>query len=55
MLYGHTGEKCQESGVYKCNTHPTNTIPLAKGNIFPPCSRGAGGGHGATWVLVRKA
>ncbi len=48
-----TGQICPESGVYKCSKHPSNTIPLSKGETFPPCS--CGGGHGATWVLVRKA
>lgn len=52
-MQGRTGETCRESGVYKCNTHPSNTIPLAVGNTFPPCSLGSG--HGTTWVLVRKA
>ena len=52
-MSGRTGESCQESGVYKCSTHPTNTIPLAKGNKFPPCS--LGGGHSTTWTLVRRA
>jgi hypothetical protein len=50
---GRTGEKCRVSGVYKCTTHPTNTIPLARGNTFPPCSRGKR--HGATWKLVRRS
>jgi hypothetical protein len=50
-----TGEKCQESGVYRCSTHPSNTIPLAKGNTFPPCSYGSGGGHAANWILVSRA
>jgi hypothetical protein len=48
-----TGQINPQSGVYKCKRHPTNTIPLSKGEKFPPCSRN--GGHGATWVLVRKA
>lgn len=52
-MTGRTGEKCQVSGIYKCSTHPTNTIPLAKGDTFPPCSRGKR--HGATWKLVRRA
>lgn len=55
MSSGNTGGKCQESGVYKCSTHPKNTIPIAKGNTFPPCSHGVNGGHSATWVLVYKA
>ncbi len=48
-----TGQKCPTSGVYKCSRHPSNTIPLSKGETFPPCSWG--GGHGATWILVSKA
>lgn len=53
MTTGRTGETCSESGVYYCSTHPDNTIPLSKGEKFPPCSRGAG--HGATWILKYKA
>ncbi|WP_317897206.1 hypothetical protein [Aurantibacillus circumpalustris] len=45
-----TGEICQQSGVYKCTTHPTQEIPLSKGERFPPCANG--GGHGATWILI---
>jgi len=52
-MSGSTGEKCEVSGVYKCSTHPSNTIPLAKGNKFPPCSLGSG--HKANWILVRRA
>lgn len=48
-----TGGTCQVSGIYRCQQHPSSTIPLAKGNTFPPCPHG--GGHGATWVLVRPA
>ena len=48
-----TGQKCPESGVYKCSIHTSNTIPLSKGETFPPCSWG--GGHAATWILVRRA
>jgi hypothetical protein len=50
---GKTGETCKVSGVYKCGTHTSNTIPLAIGNKFPPCSSGSG--HATTWVLVRRA
>jgi hypothetical protein len=53
MQQGRTGETCQVSGVYRCTTHPSNTIPLAVGNKFPPCSRNVG--HATTWVLVQKA
>ena len=52
-MSGSTGQKCTKSGVYKCKTHPTNTIPLSEGETFPPCSRGEG--HGTTWILVREA
>jgi len=52
-MNGKTGEKCQESGIYKCSSHPANTIPLSKGETFPPCSWE--GGHSATWIWVRSA
>lgn len=49
-----TGEKCVQGGLYKCSTHPANVIPLAKGETFPPCAHGPGGGHRASWILVQK-
>ena len=49
----YTGSKCEQSGVYKCSVHPFNTIPLSKGETFPPCS--VNGGHGTNWILVRTA
>lgn len=49
---GRTGEKCKISGVYYCGAHPKNTIPLAIGNTFPPCSVI---GHATTWYLQRRA
>lgn len=52
-MSGKTGEKCAQSGVYYCQSHPANTIPLSKGETFPPCSWN--GGHGAVWVLKFKA
>jgi len=52
-MAGTTGQTCTESGVYRCSVHTSNTIPLSKGERFPPC--GLGGGHSATWQLVRKA
>ncbi len=52
-MRGRTGEKCQQSGVYKCSKHPGNEIPLSKGETFPPCSWESG--HSAIWILVRKA
>ena len=48
-----TGEKCPKIGVYRCSTHSGNTIPLSKGETFPPCSWGSG--HGTNWVLVSPA
>lgn len=50
---GTTGHICQEGGIYKCSTHPSNTIPISKNETFPPCSHGPGGGHSATWILVK--
>jgi hypothetical protein len=50
---GKTDETCKESGIYKCDTHNANTIPLSKGERFPPCSWG--NGHSATWRFVRSA
>ncbi len=52
-MQGQTGQICQKSGVYRCAGHSDNTIPLSKGEVFPPCSWG--GGHGTTWILVRAA
>lgn len=49
---GTTGSICKESGVYYCKAHPRQTIPLAKGNKFPPCAET---GHGTTWILKYKA
>lgn len=53
VMSGRTGEICKVSGVYRCSTHTSNTIPLAINNKFPPCSSGSG--HATTWVLVNKA
>jgi len=53
-MTGRTGEKCLLSGVYRCTTHPSQKIPLSKGETFPPC-KGDGRGHSAVWVLVSKA
>ncbi|MGE0569451.1 MAG: hypothetical protein AB7O73_16040 [Bacteroidia bacterium] len=49
---GSTGSICQVSGVYYCQSHSSQTIPLAKGNKFPPC---AVTGHATTWVLKYRA
>jgi hypothetical protein len=50
---GFTSETCPLSGVYRCNEHRENTIPLTEGETFPPCS--VGGGHSAEWHLVTPA
>ena len=47
----HTGEKCLRSGLYKCLQH-SQTIPLSKGEIFPPCRIEGGESHGADWELI---
>lgn len=49
---GTTGDKCRQSGVYKCVKHPDIFIPIAVGTRFPNCS--AQGGHSTDWVFVRK-
>lgn len=56
------GEVCQESGVYKLTnctgkeckllSKAQHTIPLAKGNIFPPCRTCNGK---ILWKLIQKA
>lgn len=51
-----TGEKCQQSGIYKCQTHTSYEIPLSKGETFPPCNQlGISNSHATTWILVRKS
>jgi hypothetical protein len=54
-MSGKTGEKCIQSGVYRCSIHSSQEIPLSAGETFPPCKGGNGAGHAATWNLVRKA
>ena len=49
-----TGEICKQSGVYKCSTHPTQEIPLAKGETFPPCNTIERPSHGAKWILIKE-
>lgn len=36
-----TGEICPESGVWKTVSSPSTTMPIAKGNRFPPYNRKA--------------
>jgi len=45
-----TGEICPESGVWQALSSPSTTIPLAKGNKFPPYNNQA-----VTWKLIRYA
>jgi hypothetical protein len=49
-----TGQICQVSGIYKCQTHPNHEIGLDKGHKAPPCDKHYPG-HAATWELVRAA
>lgn len=46
-----TGQKCDQSGIYKCSIHSSNEIALSKDETFPPCSRN--GGNSANWQLIR--
>jgi hypothetical protein len=48
-----TGETCPASGVYKCDSCNKNTIPLSKGERFPPCS--VEGGKAVNWTLKQLA
>ena len=34
-----TGETCPESGVWKTISSPSTTMPIAKGNKFPPYNK----------------
>ncbi len=52
-MTGTTGTICQQSGDYKCQTHPSQVIPIAKGEKFPPCNVVGQGSHGTTWVLIK--
>lgn len=45
-----TGQRCPESGVWKSQTFPSTTAPIAEGNIIPPY-RGAA----AKWMLIQYA
>ncbi len=45
-----TGEKCPESGVWKSQSNPSTTIPLSKGERFPPYKNRA-----VVWKLIRYA
>jgi len=45
----HTGEVCQQSGIYSNDCH-AKQIALSVGERFPPCS---GCRRAANWRLVR--
>lgn len=45
-----TGEVCKESGIWKADSYPSTTIPLAKTNIFPPYR-----GKAVVWILILHA
>lgn len=45
-----TGSTCPESGVWRSVGSPSTTIPLAKGNRFPPYNK-----QSVTWVLQSYA
>lgn len=49
-MTGHTGQKCQQSGIYRSSDNCSKEIALSKHDTFPPC----GGCHKSiTWTLVR--
>jgi hypothetical protein len=48
-----TGEICQVSAIYKCQTHQAHEIGLDKGHKAPPCDK-VHPGHGTVWILVRE-
>lgn len=45
-----TGAHCPESGVWRTQTSPSTTAPIAKGNVMPPYR-----GSAVTWKLERYA
>jgi hypothetical protein len=36
-MTGHTGQKCEQSGLYDSDCGHTKQIALSKGDTFPPC------------------
>lgn len=56
---GKTGAVCAVTGPYKCSKHADILIIFQKGDKFAACpyteseTRGAEGGHDATWIMVR--
>jgi hypothetical protein len=49
---GHTGQTCQTSGDYRADCTDRTSIPLARGNTFPPCGKCH---RAVTWTLYRYA
>lgn len=49
-LSGATGETCRASGAYRCDACGVQTIAVAKGEHFPPCSRDR---KPVNWALIR--
>jgi hypothetical protein len=45
-----TGQICPESGVWKVESIPSTTAPIAKGNVMPPYA-----GRAVVWVLIQYA
>lgn len=54
VVTGVTGQTCKQSGDYICTEHAENSIPMAQGKTFPPCSFVNEHEHGATWRLVKS-
>ena len=51
---GRTGQTCQKSGPYKCNTTPVVTVFVKKGSKFPVAPKpGSNAGQIATWTMVK--
>ena len=45
-----TGQTCPESGVWKADSNPSTTAPIAEGNRMPPY-----GGAAVFWILKQYA
>lgn len=45
-----TGEVCPESGVWRAESVPSTTAPIAKGNRMPPYNNQA-----VYWTLIQYA
>ena len=45
-----TGKVCPESGVWRSDSNPSTTAPIAEGNRMPPY-----GGVAVIWILEQYA